>query len=68
MDMIINGEHVGAKETFEVLNPATLEIIDSAPRATPDTLDRAVAVAKTAFKTWRHDEGARRRRSRSARG
>ncbi len=27
MDMIINGEHVGAKETFEVLNPATLEMI-----------------------------------------
>ncbi len=27
MDMIINGEHVGAKETFEVLNLATLEMI-----------------------------------------
>ena len=61
MDMIINGEHIGAKETFEVLNPATLEIIDSAPRATPDMLDQAVVVAKTAFKTWRQDEGTRRK-------
>ena len=61
MDMIINGQHVGAKETFEVLNPATLETIDTAPRATRDQLDQAVSVAKTAFKTWRQDEGARRK-------
>ncbi len=61
MDMIINGRHVGAKETFEVLNPATLETIDTAPRATRDELDQAVSVAKAAFKTWRQDEGARRK-------
>ncbi len=34
MQMLINGKSVSAKETFDVLNPATLERIDSAPRAT----------------------------------
>ncbi len=61
MDMIINGQHVGAKETFEVLNPATLETIDSAPRATSKELDQAVTAAKAAFKGWRENQEARRK-------
>ena len=61
MDMIINGQHVGAKETFEVLNPATLETLDSAPRATSEELDQAVTAAKAAFKGWRENQEARRK-------
>ncbi len=61
MQMLINGKSVGAKETFDVLNPATLERIDSAPRATSAELDQAVEAALAAFAGWRRDLDARRK-------
>ena len=61
MQMLINGKSVGAKETFDVLNPATLERIDSAPRATTAELDQAVEAALAAFAGWRQDLDARRK-------
>jgi acyl-CoA reductase-like NAD-dependent aldehyde dehydrogenase len=60
MDMIVGGQRVRAKETFEVRNPATLEVVDTAPRATTADLDQAVAAARGAFKSWRGDLAARR--------
>ena len=38
---------------FEVRNPATEEIIDTAPRASVTDVDAAVAAAKRAFPDWR---------------
>lgn len=61
MDMLIDGRSATARDRFEVLNPATLEVVDTAPRATADDLDRAVQAAKRAFKTWSRDADARRK-------
>lgn len=47
----INGEFVAAKNggTFDVINPATEEVIASAARGDTDDVATAVAAAKTAF-------------------
>lgn len=50
--MLIGGELVGAAASFDVLNPATEEVIASVPDASPEDLDRAVAAARTAFPGW----------------
>jgi len=42
---------------FEVRNPATEEVVDTAPRAGPADVDRAVAAAKAAFPEWRRTPG-----------
>jgi acyl-CoA reductase-like NAD-dependent aldehyde dehydrogenase len=61
MDMMINGRHAKAKETFDVLNPATLERVDSAPRSGPAELEQAVSAARAAQKSWcRQDVAVRR--------
>ena len=39
-------------ETFEVVNPAWLNVIGSSPRCREADVDRAVAAAKNAFKPW----------------
>lgn len=48
----IAGRLVEAKDSFDVLNPATGELLAKAPAATPEQLDEAVAAAKTAFQSW----------------
>jgi betaine-aldehyde dehydrogenase len=45
---------------LEVLNPATEEVIDVAPRASAADVDRAVAAAKAAFPEWRRTPGIER--------
>lgn len=40
-------------EWREVINPATQEVLARVPFATPEEVDRAVASAKAAFKTWK---------------
>jgi acyl-CoA reductase-like NAD-dependent aldehyde dehydrogenase len=40
--------------TFDVLNPATEEIIETVPLATLEDTDRAIEKAVVAFETWRH--------------
>ncbi|QCO97335.1 aldehyde dehydrogenase [Arthrobacter sp. 24S4-2] len=40
--------------TFDVLNPATEEIIETVPLATLEETDRAIEKAAAAFETWRH--------------
>ncbi|HZU20103.1 MAG TPA: aldehyde dehydrogenase family protein [Gaiellaceae bacterium] len=42
-----------ATATFESLNPATGEVIDSFPRSDADDVDRAVAAARAAWEEWR---------------
>lgn len=48
----IAGKLVETQSTFEVMNPATGQVLAHAPAATAEQLDEAVAAAKVAFKTW----------------
>ena len=49
--MVIGGEHVDAADgaTFEVVNPATAEVIATAPLGVREDVDRAVDAARRAF-------------------
>lgn len=49
---LIDGELVATDATMEVLNPANEEVIGLVPACGKDELDRAVAAARRAFKTW----------------
>lgn len=55
MKMIIGGKDVAAKDgkTFDVVNPATMEVVDTVPAATAEDVDEAVAVAKKGFAAWK---------------
>ena len=50
--MSINGELVGSNATFEVYNPATDEVVASAPSATREQVEDAIAAAKAAQPAW----------------
>lgn len=49
--MLIDGQRVGGA-TFDVVNPATEQVIAQVPDATPEQLDQAVAAARAAFPAW----------------
>jgi aldehyde dehydrogenase (NAD+) len=50
--MTIGGQAVSGATSFDVLNPATGQVIGSAPDCTPEQLDAAVAAARKAFPAW----------------
>ena len=50
--MTINGQTIGSAETFDVINPATGELLDVAPQCSQEQLDQAVAAAQAAFPGW----------------
>ena len=54
MKMIIDGKKVESvcKETFDVIAPATGEIIDNVPKATAEDIDIAVTAAVKGQKIW----------------
>jgi betaine-aldehyde dehydrogenase len=52
IENFISGKSVGAGESEAVLNPATGETIAEAPLSNTETVDTAVAAAKTAFEGW----------------
>ncbi|MBB5222342.1 acyl-CoA reductase-like NAD-dependent aldehyde dehydrogenase [Amaricoccus macauensis] len=52
LDMTIGGEATGTSDRFEVRNPSTGEVVDTAPNATAADLDRAVAAARAAQAPW----------------
>lgn len=58
----INGEFVDGKNQFEVLYPATNEVIGTAPEGDAETVDAAVQSAAKAFQTWGRTPVAARRR------
>jgi betaine-aldehyde dehydrogenase len=60
--MWIDNRRVGAADgrVFEVVNPATEEVLDSVPRASAADVDRAVAAAARAFPEWRRTPGLER--------
>ncbi|MED5207320.1 MAG: aldehyde dehydrogenase family protein [Pseudomonadota bacterium] len=56
---LIDGEMVDNGEWLEVLNPANEQVVGRVPAAGKDELDRAVATARRAFKSWKktsHEE------------
>ncbi|GAB57461.1 aldehyde dehydrogenase family protein [Rheinheimera nanhaiensis] len=48
----IAGKLVEAKDSFDVINPATGKVFAKAPAASAEQLEAAITAAKTAFKTW----------------
>src|SRR3546814_12665665 len=63
--MLIDGNLVGAGngQTYEVVNPATEEVVGTAPDAQVEDVERAIAAARRAFDEtdWSTDVELRRR-------
>ena len=51
----INGQWVDSqgRETVDIINPATTQVIGVTPLGTTADVDRAVAAAKSAYPSWR---------------
>ena len=63
-DLLIDGVlRRGSGGTFDVVNPATEEVIGQAAEATDDDMDAAIAAARRAFDTtgWSRDHAFRAR-------
>src|SRR5699024_3964141 len=60
--LYIDGEFIAGdgRQTEDVTNPATLDVLGQLPHATTDDLDRALAAASRAFETWRHSSPMQR--------
>ena len=54
-DMYIDGQWTGSSDDqrIDIINPATLETIDSVPKATTSDLDGALAAADRGWRHWR---------------
>ena len=50
---LINGEMVETSDWLDVVNPANEEVIGQVPACGKAELDKAVAAAREAFKTWK---------------
>lgn len=50
---LIDGEMVTTAKMLDVVNPATEEVIGQVPACGKDELDRAVAAARQAFRSWK---------------
>ena len=55
LQLFIDGEWIskGSRESEQVINPATGEVLGDLPHATKEDLDRALAAAERGFKVWR---------------
>ena len=51
---LIGGEMVGADRWLDVVNPANEQVIGQVPACGKPELDKAVAAARAAFKTWKN--------------
>ena len=58
---LIGGEMVGTDRWLDVVNPATEQVIGQVPACGQAELDRAVAAARAAFKTWKNTSIEERR-------
>ncbi|QZD87449.1 aldehyde dehydrogenase family protein [Qipengyuania psychrotolerans] len=59
---LIDGEMVTTSDTIEVLNPANEQVIGAVPSCGKEELDRAVAAARRAFKTWKKTSAEERQK------
>ncbi|MFW2851806.1 aldehyde dehydrogenase family protein [Sphingomonas sp. TX0543] len=66
--MLIDGKLERGSATFEVVNPATEEVLATAPDATREDLDRAIDAARRAFSGWAATPIAERRAKLTALG
>ena len=66
--MTIDGRAVAGGAAFDVVNPATGDVVTGAPDCSPEQLDAAMDSAARAFATWRGDESARRLALKTAAG
>lgn len=53
LTLTINGEAHNADQTFDVINPATEQVLAKCPQASAEQVDVAVNSAQEAFKGWR---------------
>ena len=60
--LLIGGRLVEGASTFDVINPATEQVLAKCPKADRAQLDQAVAAAKAAFPAWSATPVAERRR------
>ena len=60
---LIDGELVTTDATLEVLNPANEQVVGMVPACGKDELDRAVAAARRAFKSWRKTSAEERQKA-----
>src|SRR3546814_1234545 len=60
--LYIDGEFLSGegRNTEEVTNPATLDVLGQLPHASTADLDRALAAAALAFESWRHSSPMQR--------
>lgn len=58
--MTIDGEAVSGDDVFEVFDPATSDVVASAPDCSRDQLHAAMRAARRAFGAWSRDLPARR--------
>src|SRR5581483_9186477 len=60
--MLIGGEwrEATAHEQIEVVNPATEDVVDTVPAASPEDVELAVATAKNAFSEWSRTDAEKR--------
>ncbi|WP_207063001.1 aldehyde dehydrogenase family protein [Motiliproteus sp. SC1-56] len=62
-NLIIGGQAIaGARGHFDVLNPATEQVVAQCPQASMDQLDQAVEAAQAAFEQWKLSSHAERQR------
>ncbi len=57
--MTIDGRGVPADDYFDVVNPATGEVFERAPKCSPAQLDDAMDAAARAFPAWSANEELR---------
>ncbi len=50
--LIIDGKKVATEHYFDVMNPASGEVVGACPQASDEQLDDAVTAANRAFKSW----------------
>lgn len=49
---LIDGKLEGSASSFDVINPATEQVLATVPDASKDQFEQAVAASRRAFKTW----------------
>ncbi|GAB5348281.1 NAD-dependent succinate-semialdehyde dehydrogenase [Alteriqipengyuania sp. 357] len=62
LHLLIGGEKIsgGGRETQDVIDPATAEVLGSLPHATSEDLDTALANADKGFHSWRKESADKR--------
>ena len=62
LHLLIGGEKIsgGGRDTIDVLDPATAEVLGTLPKATTDDLDTALTNAEKGFQAWRRESADKR--------